>query len=45
MKKLSLKLLAETVAARRKAMKITQTKLAEMTGTPAHRIKRLDAVN
>ena len=43
MKKLSLKLLAETVAARRKAMKITQIKLAEMTGIHRGLISRLES--
>ena len=45
MKKLSLKLLAETVAARRKAMKITQTKLAEMTGIHRGLISRLESMD
>ena len=43
MRKLSLKLLAETVAARRKTMKITQTKLAEMTGIHRGLISRLES--
>ena len=43
MKKLSLKLLAETVAERRKALKITQVQLAELTGINRSILSRLES--
>ena len=43
MKKLSLKLLAETVVSRRKEKKLTQTQLSEMTGINRSIISRLES--
>lgn len=43
MKKISLQLLAETVAVRRKAMKITQQQLAEKTGINRALLSRLES--
>ncbi len=43
MKKLSLSLLAQTVAARRKALKITQSRLAEMTGVNRALVSRMES--
>ncbi len=43
MKKLSLKLLAETVAERRKVLKITQMQLAELTGINRSVLSRLES--
>ena len=43
MKKLSLTLLAETVAARRKALKLTQARLSELTGIHRGLLSRLES--
>ena len=43
MKKLSLKLLAETVISRRKSKKLTQSRLAELTGMNRSIVSRLES--
>lgn len=45
MKKLSLQLLADTVVARRKAMKITQAQLSKATGVNRSLLSRLESLD